>query len=243
MLEAEEGALWQALRSGEDPSARERLIELHLPFARVMAAKLYAGRPSRRAEIEFDEYLQYATVGMIECVDRYDPARGAGFRTYAGQRVAGAILSGIEQTSEKQQQLALRRRLAAERLESLRGEGVPPQDPDALFAELARVAIGLALGLALEDSGMFLEQDRPAPDRNYQAVELRQLQERVRALVEALPERERRVIRYHYLNQLPFEHVAREFGVTKGRVSQLHRRALELLRDEARKVKRCDLAW
>jgi RNA polymerase sigma factor for flagellar operon FliA len=207
-----------------------------------VAAKLYAGRPTQ--EFEFDEYLQYATVGLIECVDRYDPSYGAAFRTYAGRRVTGAILNGLEHSSEKQQQVAFRKRVAAERVESVRGDEPMPESPEDLFANLARIAVTLALGYVLEDSGMYRPEDEaPSRDSSYEAIELKQLQRRVRALVEALPERERRIIHYHYLNHLPFEYVADVLGVSKGRVSQLHRRAMELLRDEARKVKKCDLAW
>jgi RNA polymerase sigma factor for flagellar operon FliA len=237
----EEATLWESFRRAPDADLRTRLIELHLPFARIMAAKVYAGRPSN--EFEFDEYLQFATMGMLECVDRYDPVHGASFRTYASQRMVGAILSGLERLSEKQQQIAVRKRLAAERVESLRGDEAAPGSPEALFASLARIAVGLALGSVLEDSGMYRTEEVPGQDTSYQSIELRQLQQRVRALVDTLPDRERRIIRYHYLNRLPFDHVAEMLGVSKGRVSQLHRRAMDLLRDEARKVKKCDLAW
>jgi RNA polymerase sigma factor for flagellar operon FliA len=239
--EAEEAALWSELRGGGCAGARARLIDMHLPFARVMAAKMYAGRIGN--EFEFDEYLQHATVALIECVDRYDPGYGASFRTYSSKRLVGAILNGMEHASEKHQQLAFRSRVAAERLESLREPCSPSDGPADLFAGLARMAVGLALGYVLEDSGMYRADEQATPDGTYRSIELRQLQERVRALVDNLGERERRIIRYHYLNQLQFDHIAEILGVSKGRVSQLHRRALDLLREEARRVKECDMAW
>jgi len=237
----EEAGLWAALAAAPEPALRERLIELHLPFARIMAARLFARR--RGDEVEFDEYLQLATVGLIECVDRYDPAVGASFRTYASHRITGAILNGLGAMTEKQEQLGLRRRMRAQRLESLGEEAPAADDPAALFEALARIAVGLALGYILEDSGMYQAEAVEPVDRSYQAVELRQLQQRVAALVEALPAREKLVIRSHYLNRIPFESIADMLGVSKGRVSQLHRRALERLRDEARRVRKCDIAW
>jgi RNA polymerase sigma factor for flagellar operon FliA len=236
----DEGALWEALRSGIDAAARGRLIEMHLPFARIMAGKLFAGRT--HDEIEFAEYMQLATVALIECVDRYDPALGASFRTYSSYRISGAILDGLARQSEKQQQIAFRKRVRAERLQSLHEEAPSTREPD-LFESLARLAVGLALGYILEDSGMYRGEEGPGPDTNYQAVELRQLQQRVRALVENLPERERFIIRSHYLNLVPFESIADALGISKGRVSQLHRRAIGMLREETRKVRKCDIAW
>jgi RNA polymerase sigma factor for flagellar operon FliA len=238
----EEKALWRALRSGGDATVRTRLIEMHLPFARIMAGKLFARR--MHDEIEFGEYLQLASIGLIECVDRYDPDRGASFRTYSSRRLTGAVLDGIVKLTEKQEQIAFRQRVRAERTESLKEDsGIDSSDPQQLFEALARVAVGLAVGYLLEDSGMYRAEERAAPDRGYQAIELRQLQERVRELVETLPEREGRIIRMHYLHLIAFEAIADALGISKGRVSQLHRRAIGMLRDETRKVERCDIAW
>ena len=111
-------ALWQAFRAAGDGAAREELVRMHLPFARVMAAHCYARR--HHDEIGFDEYLQFASVGLLEAMERYDPGRGAQFRTFAARRMQGAILDGLEHLSEKQQQIALRQRLRAERLQAVR---------------------------------------------------------------------------------------------------------------------------
>src|SRR5262252_3073069 len=195
---AGEPGLWEALRRGED-GARERIIEMHLPFARIMAGKLFARRMND--EIEFAEYLQLASMGLIECVDRYDPSHGASFRTYSSHRITGAVLDGLVKLTEKQEQIACRKRARAERLESLREAAeADPADPQALFEALAKVAVGLAVGYLLEDSGMYRGEERSMPDNSYHAVELRQLQARVRMLVETLPEREARIVRLHYLH-------------------------------------------
>lgn len=237
---AEEAALWIAMPGDATGGARERLIAMHLPYARIIAARLYAHR--RHDEVEFEEYLQLATLGMIESVDRYDPAHGAAFRTFASARIRGSVLNGLETATERHQQVAFRRRMGRERLDSLEEE-LAAGDTARLFESLARIAVGLALGYLLDGSGMYRESDAAVTENAYGAVELRQLQQRVRALIDTLPERERRIVRYHYFQHMPFETIARVLGVTKGRVSQLHRRAMDMLRDEARKVRRCDIAW
>ena len=38
-------------------------------------------------------------------------------------------------------------------------------------------------------------------------------------------------MRYHYYQGLEFQEIARLFGVTKGRISQIHRQALQLIRE------------
>ncbi|HEY5801883.1 MAG TPA: sigma factor-like helix-turn-helix DNA-binding protein, partial [Burkholderiaceae bacterium] len=80
-------------------------------------------------------------------------------------------------------------------------------------------------------------------DNTYARVEMAQLRTQLLRLVEALPAQERAVIRYHYLQQLQFEAAAALLGLSKSRVSQLHRHGLELLRAKADAVRHCDLTW
>ncbi|HTD46698.1 MAG TPA: sigma-70 family RNA polymerase sigma factor, partial [bacterium] len=47
-----------------------------------------------REEIVMD-MIQEGTVGLIEAVERYDPARGARFSTYAAYRIRGRILNAL----------------------------------------------------------------------------------------------------------------------------------------------------
>jgi hypothetical protein len=58
-------------------------------------------------EIELGDYLQYARIGLLEALDRFDPAVGVMFRTFAARRMHVAILDGIERLTEKQQQIAV----------------------------------------------------------------------------------------------------------------------------------------
>lgn len=225
-----ERELWSRLAVDPSSDARGELVDRYLPFARMLAAKVYAKRTSD--EFEFDEYLQFASIGLIESIDRYDPLEGASFRTYSSYRITGAILSGLESLSEKQQQLTLMKRLRRERLETLKEAPAAEGGTDALFARLADVALGLALGFMLDDCGLYREVESPAPDTSYGALEMKELRQHMRNCVARLPDRERKLIVLHYFQQVPFDQIAVQMGVSKGRVSQLHRRALDLVRQE-----------
>jgi RNA polymerase sigma factor for flagellar operon FliA len=237
----EEHGLWRRLREEGDLSAREAILIHYLPFAKILAAKVYSGR--HHDEFEFGEYVQYATIGLLESVSRFDPARGVKFKTFAGRRIIGSILNGLEHLSEKQQQISFRQRMAAERLHSIRGRQPDGSNPDELFSYLAQVAVGLALGYILEDSGMYQKRNGSYMNNGYEAVETEQLQERMRSMVEKLPERERMVVKYHYMNHVPFEEIADMLCVTKGRISQIHKHAIDLLRQAMKEVRSCDVAW
>jgi RNA polymerase sigma factor FliA len=218
--------LWAAFTETRDSAARTALIEHYMPFARIIAARAYA----RRVEpaCSFDDYFQYAQVGLIEAVDRFDATRGVSFEAYAVHRVRGAVLNGINQESEIAAQRDYRRSAAAERMQSLVAHtGKSAQR--ASLQDLIDITLGIAVGLALEG-----ESGGPADDSRegnpYAAAELEQLSRQVRGMVEGLPEREREVIKGHYYDGVEFQEIARRTGVTKGRVSQLHAKGIADLR-------------
>lgn len=227
LSEQAEKELWQAWTEERDAEARGRLIDHHLPFAHMLAAKLYAGR--QILQIEFEEYRQYAMVGMMEAVERFDARRNASFKTYAAHRITGAILNGIERSCEKQQQIAAKAGLRQQRVASISADSKAAPRKD-LFAELADLAIGLALGYMLEDSGMYHAQEEHYTENFYDRYELRQLQQIIARHVESLPEQARQVIRYHYFQGLSFEEIAALLDLSKGRISQIHSQALKRLR-------------
>ena len=228
-----EDELWRRLREHDD-AARAELIERYRPFARIVAATYYGRRIDD--DIEFEEYHQWALVAMIESVDRFDATRGVQFKTFASRRLHGAILDGIESATEKQRQIAMRRRLREERvataLKTAQAEGTQDTDSvDDVFRVLAEIGIGLALGLMLEDSGMIAPPaNAVAPDAAYAHTEQRQLTRSVQQAVQSLTEQEQVVIRCHYVEDRLFSDIAQQLGLSKGRVSQIHKQALDRLR-------------
>ncbi|MFT3736022.1 MAG: sigma-70 family RNA polymerase sigma factor [Rhodocyclaceae bacterium] len=221
---------WLAFRKDGCVAARSRLIEQYMPFARMLAAKQFGLRVE--SDSEFDDYRQCAMEGLIEAVDHYDPERGVPFEAFGAKRIRGAILNRLASMSELSAQSAMRARLRRERLDSITSEVEKQPEAErasieALFGHLAEVAVGLALGFMLEDTGMFQQEanDAGQPDP-YRSLAFGQLREKMREAVEQLPERERLVVKYHYYFGFQFDGIAEMLGVTKGRVSQLHKQAL-----------------
>src|SRR5512145_2591085 len=138
----EEAVLWQAYLARRDPALRAQLIERYLPEAHKLAAHAYARRGPNAPE--FADYLQWARLGLMEAFDRYDPAREAAFMTFAGYRIRGAILNGVEHATEGAAQWTHRKALEEERLDSMLEAG---DDGEAL-ERLADLILGLALGFA-----------------------------------------------------------------------------------------------
>src|SRR6266550_3919921 len=68
-----------------DASAREALVERHLPLVRSLARR-YAGRGEALEDIE-----QVGAIGLIKAIDRYELARDVALTTYATPNVVGEI--------------------------------------------------------------------------------------------------------------------------------------------------------
>lgn len=220
--------LWETLRSSGDPRAREQLILHYAGFARSVAAGLYRMRPDDATP--FDEYLQYARVGLMEAVDRYDGRRGASFETFSSYRIRGAILSGLARETELGAQRSFWRSRLTEREQSI-APGVMERPDSATLQDFVRLAAGLAIGLVLDDSAAEPADENPASDP-YLAAEMHQAHGRMRRIVEGLPPRERDIMQQHYFEYREFQEIAAQLSITKGRVSQLHARALERIREQ-----------
>lgn len=242
---SEEARLWTGWVEHRDEAARNRLLEIYSAHARIIAATCYAKRFSD--EIEFAEYYQLACVGMLEAFERFDPGQGVLFKTFAERRIRGAILDGLDLHSEKQQQIAARRRLDIQRYEELKaaaGEAPPPDCADhQVLKYVAEVGLAFAIGWILEGSGMVKEKDAAEPVHFYQRTEMRELRERILETVQSLPAQECSVIQWHYLQEISFEEIAAMLGVTRGRISQIHRKALGRLKEVLSGAERCNVHW
>lgn len=241
---AGEAGLWERWRSHRDALARAELIELHLPYARIVAASYYGRRYHN--DIEFEDYYQLASVGLIEALDRFDPSMGVQFRTFASRRMHGSIVDGLERATEKQQQIAARQRLEAQRRESIKhaqGNGAlaGTGSSEQLLKYVAEAGLAFALGWLLDGTGMMEAGERAEQIPFYRSVAVRQWREHVVDLVRALPPQEKFVIQSHYLQEISFEEIAATLGLTRGRISQIHRAGLTHLREALAASGACDV--
>jgi RNA polymerase sigma factor for flagellar operon FliA len=225
MDKEQERKLWLAMGQENDDTARLLLIDHYTYLARFNANHYYRMRPDDT--VEYGDYLQYAMVGLLEAVQRYDPNRGASFSTYANYRIKGALLNGVGKATELREQSAFLRRHQRSRVESI-GNDLKLTDEDS-FSALVDITIELALSFMLEDSGILLNEKLVA-DELFNGETEKALSSQLALLIDNLPERERLIIRSHYFYGMAFEDLANLLEVTKGRVSQLHKRALQKIR-------------
>jgi RNA polymerase sigma factor for flagellar operon FliA len=219
-----EASLWRRLRFEQEFRCREQLFTRYRDLARAIAARQLRARP--RNGVELPDMEQFAYEGLLVAIDRFDPLRGIPFPAFARRRILGSIFDGASKMNEIDAQFSYRRRLEAERARSVVTETL---DDDPLRA-LAALASGLALGLVLAETHLVATEDgRDHSPGAYETLAWRELQARLALQISRLPEREAMIIRQHYENDVSFARIAELLGLSRGRVSQLHARALATL--------------
>lgn len=225
---ADELALWRQMKEGGSQIARDRLFAQHLPFARSIAARHYKNRNGQ--DVEFGDLYQLACAGLLEAMNRYDPSTGVAFRSYAARRIIGSIRDGIGKLSEFREQIRFRKRVQMDRARSLRPASPEKLSKNEAMEALAAMAAGLAIGFMLEDTSLFLgENQRDVRPSAYESMRWKEVVRHLLAEVDRLPHREQQIIRLHYLEDVSFSEIAALFGLTKGRIAQLHQQSLSLL--------------
>ena len=107
-------------------------------------------------------------------------------------------------------------------------------DAEALegrLVRLAAVAAGRMVGFMLEGTGMYSDGAEATRRDGCAALAARDLARRLRGALALLSPPERHVLEAHYFEQRAFADIAHAMDLSRGRISQIHRRALERLRE------------
>ena len=173
---------------------------------------------------DFEDYVQYGTLGLLEALNRFDPSIGSKFNSYAYMRVKGSILNNIYKFNEYTSTNKSKLDYVNERVDSLLNES---EDCASKVDRLSNVIVELAVGFSLEELIQEGEENKfPCP---YTKLYNTQFSKNLRNLVVDLPKKESDVVILHYFHQLSFIQIATLLDLSKGRIAQLHKSALKSL--------------
>ncbi|SVC57646.1 uncharacterized protein METZ01_LOCUS310500, partial [marine metagenome] len=71
---------------------RAEVIEKYSPMIKYVANRIAMRLPPH---VEVDDLISVGVLGLMDAISKYDPTRGAKFKTYAEFRVRGAILDEL----------------------------------------------------------------------------------------------------------------------------------------------------
>lgn len=227
-----------------DGSGANDLVVKLAPLVKRMALQSRGRLP---AHVELDDLVSDGTVGLIDAVRKFDPARGVNIESYARYRIRGAILDSLRDQDHASRDMRRRVKKVESTCQTLeRSLGRAPEAAEMASAmgigldrwheraaELQRLGFEGPGARFLPDNGKRVnEEDLPASQEEspYELCYRREQRDLLSRALRCLNERERSVIALYYKNALTMKEIGSRLGIDESRVSQLHSGAISRLR-------------
>ncbi len=224
-------------RDGDVDAREQALVEL-MPLARALAAR-YAGRGE-----PLEDLVQVGALGLIKAVDRFDVGRGVEFSSYAVPTIVGEIRRHFRDKAwamhvpRRLKELGVRLSRVLDELTIVLGrsptvaelaEATGADEEDVIDAlDSAHAYSTRSLHAPYEDGGEdTLAEKLGTEEAGYEEIDEGSV---VAAGLDALDERERRIVELRFFEELTQSQIAAEIGISQMHVSRLLRRALTIMR-------------
>ncbi|MFU0826593.1 MAG: RNA polymerase sigma factor [Lachnoclostridium sp.] len=236
--------LWEEYSKCKTPENREKIIIEYAGLVKIVAGRLsmYLGN-----NVEYDDLVGYGIFGLIDAVDKFDYTKGVKFETYASFRIRGAILDEIRKMDWIPRTLRQKQRkidAAFQKIEAESGRMATDEEVakelDISLEELdlwqnqTKVSNLLSLDEYLEqgsevkmDASLTAQYDTPE-----KIVEKQELKEILVKALETLTEKEKKVITLYYYEDLTLKEISSILEVSESRISQLHTKALQKMKQK-----------
>ena len=233
-------ALFERYCSTRDRASREALVERFLPLAQHLARQYPAGG-------EQEDLMQVASLALVKAIDRFDPSRGIAFTSFAVPTIVGELKRYFRdhgwavRTPRDVQELAVRLGSVSEELTArLRRAPTPGELAEHCGSSIEQVLEALATETAHrpvsidrpreEDGDGLAVQLGADDDAGYTRVDEASV---VESLLDALPERERTILRLRFEQELTQREIGERIGMSQMQVSRLIRRSIAALHASA----------
>ncbi len=227
---------------------RGRFIQHNLRLV-VSFAKRFRGRG-----VSFLDLIQEGNQGLIRAVEKFDASRGWAFSTYASWWIQQALIRAVQSQVasirvpshvhdlQRRFNEAERQMRATEAREPTREEiadelglgGMQRQQLQAGMATVVSINAPIPRGDSLELEDAIPDEDAPVPDDDIDSDVVR---EHVGEWLSTLRPRERQVLEWRFgfgdHPEMTLEAVGRRLGLSRERVRQIERGALESLRERS----------
>lgn len=218
-------------------SGQEQLIYLHMALVRRIASHMRSMLPN---SVAIEDIIQTGMVALTEASRAYED-RGHAFSTYASMRIHGAMVDLIRKNvNATRHALANRKTLRMTRaaLEQLLHRAPAPremaaalrlneQQYAALVAKCEPVRLEPIDDSSSDTSPWFASNDEGTDEK----LDHEKIQKLLLAAINALNEREARILRLFFMDEKNLEEIGCAMGIGAARVCQIKKQALERLRE------------
>ena len=233
--------LFRLYKEEDDEEAREQLIVSHLNLVRFLASKF-----KNRGE-PMDDLLQVGTIGLIKAIDRFDPARGLEFTTFATPTIMGEIKRHFRdkgwsvRVPRRLQELSAKVNATTDELtRELQRPPSVAEVAERLGATVDEVLEAMESSTAyssvpLEGTGQDSDEDAPSVLDHYAAEDgdLAASDDRmvIEEAINSFTPREQAVIRMRFEEGLTQVEIAERLGISQVQVSRLLRKVVKQVQE------------
>jgi RNA polymerase sigma factor for flagellar operon FliA len=237
---------WRAYRAIDaSPDGEKDFVEQHLPLVKTVVGRLRLTLP---ATLDMDDLYSVGVTGLISAAKRYDPTRNTAFAAFATQHIRGAVLDELRRMDYMPRAAREKAHKLTETINSIEQRTQQPATPAEICAELGigeeeyeslldEVAPASFLPLDSEVFGdtsedvslhdVIADDSQPSASDQLEKKELLQL---VMQRIQQLPQISQKILAMYYFEDLRLSEIAVAFGLTEGRISQIHTQAVLSLR-------------
>jgi RNA polymerase sigma factor for flagellar operon FliA len=222
--------LWTTFRDTGDEDLRNRLVLHYAPLVKYVAGRVASGMPNT---VERADLVSEGTIGLMDAIDKFEPARGLRFQSYAVVRIRGAMIDFLRSTDWvprsvraqigeiQRAQVTVHSRLGRSATDPELAEelGISVRDLSRLYSKASYTNVTSVEEFGIGELLHGSEDSEPSVDR-----------EVLMSAIHGLAERDRAVVALYYFEGLTLTDIGRILGVTESRVSQLKTRATLSLR-------------
>jgi RNA polymerase sigma factor for flagellar operon FliA len=199
------------------PTAED--IAEHMPLVQRIVAHFMRRLPR---SVQREDLVAAGTLGLFHALRSSAHTCPEMFASYARIRIRGSIVDEL-----RRHDWSPRRRKDPNAPPANSGSNVTPINAASASAQRPRIAVVGFDDLPAGSTGS-LAEDCASP---LDDVLERREHEALHAAVEELPERERQIVRMRYFQGMPSKAIAQALGLSEARISQLHARATNRLRE------------
>jgi len=202
--------LWTQYQTNPTEALKKQLI---LCYTNLVHYVIHHSRFVNLNIFDTRDFFQFGIEGLNEAVDRFDPEFGTKFETYAIQRIRGKIIDEVRKAQ-------------------IKPRFSPFDEPGEPY--FSNISMDKTTG---SDDGTTLHEiiasDEQIPE---QITERNEAKERLAECIKELSERDRMIITLYYFESLNYREISELLNITVSRISQIHSRILETLKEKLEEV-------
>ena len=246
--------LWNKFKSKKDEQVREALILRYVPLVKYIAGRVAAGMPPN---VELEDLISYGILGLMDAIQKFDPARSIKFESYAVSRIRGAIVDELRRQDWMPRLVRQRTRWLKKVYAKLENDlGRAATDGEVAkelgvslkeFQELIREVSSNSL-VSLDDPlrpssdsdevsliDLLEKNDVKSPETSLEEDDLKMI---LAEAIAILPEKERMLIPLYYYEGLTLKETGAVLDLTESRAAQLRSQAILRLRRRLSRVRK-----